>query len=147
MKNIFLIALFLCATSLSAQSDGPGQVVKANPFGFIVGQYQFGYEHALTDQISVQMSAGMIAGSGFSIDSISMETLTSKLSGFIVIPEIRFYTGGNTCEGIYIGAVARYRTDSWSVSGDDWYTKNSKGVAVILGYQWYGDGLMVDVFF
>ncbi len=80
MKNTFLIALFLCATSLSAQSDGPGQVVKANPFGFIVGQYQFGYEHALTDHLSVQMSAGILTGSGSATDSISMETLTSTRS-------------------------------------------------------------------
>ena len=34
MKNTFLIALFLCSTSLSAQSNGPGQVVKANPFEY-----------------------------------------------------------------------------------------------------------------
>jgi len=146
LKNPLLILLFLCATSLSAQTDGPGILIKTNPFGFFQAQYQLGVELALTETFSVQMAAGMIAGSGFSIDSISMETFTSEQSGFIVIPEIRFYPGGNSCEGIYIGAVARYRTDSWSVSGDDWYTKNSKGVAVVLGYQWYGDALIVDLF-
>ena len=56
MKNYLLIAFIICATSLSAQSDGPGQVVKANPFGFIVGQYQFGYERALNEKFSVQIS-------------------------------------------------------------------------------------------
>ena len=147
MKNIFLIALFLCATSLSAQSDGPGQVVKANPFGFIAGQYQFGYEHALTDQISVQMSAGILTGSGSATDSTSTETHTSKRSGFIVIPEFRFYPGGNSCEGFYIAALARYRTVKWDVDGDEWYNKNAIGAAAVLGYQWYGDGLMIDMFF
>jgi hypothetical protein len=146
LKNHLLILLFLFTTSLSAQSDGPGIVIKTNPFGFFQDQYQLGVELALTEKLSVQMAAGLMAGSGFSIDSISMETLTSQLSGFILIPEIRFYPGGNTCEGLYLGAVASFRTDTWTVSGNDWYTKNSKGVAAVLGYQWYGEGLILDLF-
>ena len=148
MKNSLLIALLICATSLSAQSEGPGQAVKANPFGFFAGQYQFGYEHALTDKISVQMSAGFLAGSGTtsSTDSSSIGTLTTNRSGFIVIPELRFYPGENSCEGFYVGALARYRTVTWTVAGDDWYTRDAIGAAAVLGYQWYGDGMMVDVF-
>ncbi len=146
LKTPLFILLFLCATSLSAQPDGPSKVIKTNPFGFFQDQYQLGVELALTETFSVQMAAGMIAGSGFSIDSISMETLTSELSGLILIPEIRFYPGGNSCEGIYVAAVARFRKDTWKVSGEDWYTKNSKGIAAVLGYQWYGDGLIVDLF-
>ena len=147
MKNTFLIALFLCATSLSAQSDGPGQVVKANPFGFIVGQYQFGYEHALTDHLSVQISAGILTGSISVNDTTSTAILTSSRSGLIVIPEFRFYPGGNSCEGFYIAALARYRNVKQTVDGDDWYKKNVLGAAAVLGYQWYGDGLMIDMFF
>ena len=146
MKNTFLIALFLCATSLSAQSDGPGQVVKANPFGFIVGQYQFGYEHALTDHLSVQMSAGILTGSISVNDTTSTAILTSSRSGLIVIPEFRFYPGGNSCEGFYIAALARYRNVKQTVDGDDWYKKNVLGASAVLGYQWYGDGLMIDMF-
>ena len=147
LKNPLLILLFLCATSLSAQSDGPGQVVKANPFGFIVGQYQFGYEHALTDQLSVQMSAGILTGSISVNDTTSTAILTSSRSGLIVIPEFRFYPGGNSCEGFYIAALARYRNVKQTVDGDDWYKKNVLGAAAVLGYQWYGDGLMIDMFF
>jgi len=152
MKNIFLISLFLCATSLSAQSDGPGQVVKANPFGFIVSQYQFGYEHALTDHLSAQMSAGILTGS-ISVnqtvdgDTTSTAILTSSRLGLIVIPEFRFYPGGNSCEGFYIAALARYRNVKQTVDGDDWYKKNVLGASAVLGYQWYGDGLMIDMFF
>ena len=146
VKNSLLILLFLCATSLSAQSDGPAIVIKTNPFGFFQDQYQLGVELALTETFSVQMAAGMIGGSGFSFDSISIETLPSELSGFILIPELRFYPGGNSCEGIYIGAVARFKSTTLTVSGDDWYTKNSKGLAAVLGYQWYGDCLIVDLF-
>ena len=147
MKNslLILIALLLSTISLSAQSDGPGQVVKTNPFGFFGGQYQFGYEHALSDKISVQMSAGVFTGSGSATDS-ALVTVTSKRSGFIVIPEFRFYPSGNACEGFYIGALVRYRTVSWTIDDIDWYNRDVFGGAAVLGYQWYGDGMMVDVF-
>ena len=137
---------------MSAQSDGPGQVVKANPFGFIVSQYQFGYEHALTDHLSAQMSAGILTGS-ISVnqtvdgDTTSTAILTSSRLGLIVIPEFRFYPGGNSCEGFYIAALARYRNVKQTVDGDDWYKKNVLGASAVLGYQWYGDGLMIDMFF
>tara|TARA_B100000780_G_scaffold61560_1_gene39718 strand:+ start:6330 stop:6899 length:570 start_codon:yes stop_codon:yes gene_type:complete len=146
MKNIFLITLFLCSTSLSAQSDGPGQVVKANPFGFFAGQYQIGYEQALTEQFSLQLSAGIMTGSGSADDPTSNETLTANRFGFIVMPEFRFYPGGNACEGFYIAALARYRTVKWEIEGDEWFNRNVLGAAAVLGYQWYGDGLMVDMF-
>jgi len=146
MKNYLLIAFIICATSLSAQSDGPGQVVKANPFGFIVGQYQFGYERALNEKFSVQMSAGLLVGEGSATDSLTMETSTAKRSGFIVIPEFRFYPSGNVCEGFYIAAIARYRTSTLSINGDDLYTKNVMGGATVLGYQLSLDGMMIDVF-
>tara|TARA_B110000879_G_scaffold209130_1_gene296153 strand:- start:94 stop:654 length:561 start_codon:yes stop_codon:yes gene_type:complete len=146
MKNYLLIAFIICATSLSAQSDGPGQVVKANPFGFIVGQYQFGYERALNEKFSVQMSAGLLVGEGSAIDSLTMETSTAKRSGFIVIPEFRFYPSGNVCEGFYIAAIARYRTATMSLNGDDLYTKNVMGGAAVLGYQLSLDAMMIDVF-
>jgi len=148
MKNslLILIALLLCTTSLSAQSDGPGQVVKTNPFGFFAGQYQFGYEHALSDKISVQMSAGIITSSGSTFDD-NLQTVPTKRSGFLVIPEFRFYPSGNSCEGFYIGALVRYRTVSWTINDDvDWYNRNVIGGATVLGYQWYGDGMMVDFF-
>lgn len=65
-----------------------------------------GYEHALNDKFSVQLSAGLIAGSGsiFTTDTVTLETttVTYKRSGYIAIPEVRFYPKGNACEGFYL---------------------------------------------
>jgi hypothetical protein len=146
MKSYLLIAFIICATSISAQSDGPSQIVKTNPFGLLAGQYQLGYERALNEKFSVQMSAGLITGESSAIDSQTLETVTSKRSGFIVIPEFRFYPRGNACEGFYIAAIARYRTSTWSINGDDWYTRNVMGGAAVLGYQLSLGDILIDVF-
>jgi len=145
MKNTLLVALLFCAGALMAQSDGPVQVVKTNPFGLMAGQYQLGYERALSDNFSVQMSAGMIVG-GFSVTDSLMNEYSSSKAGFIIIPEVRFYPGGNACEGLYIAALGRYRTVTRAVDGVDWYNRTAIGAAAVIGYQYYGDGVMIDLF-
>ena len=146
MKNTLLFALFFCAGALMAQSNGPAQAVKTNPFGLMAGQYQLGYEHQLSDNFSIQMSAGMIVG-GFSVtDTTTNEIYTSSKSGFIIIPEMRFYPGGDACEGLYIAALGRYRTVTRAVDGVDWYSRTAIGAAAVIGYQYYGDGVMIDLF-
>ena len=150
MKNTLLIALLLCTTAVSAQSDGPKHVVKVNPIGFFAGQYQMGYEHALNDKFTVQLSAGLITGSGstFTTDTATLvtTTVTYKRSGYIVIPEVRFYPKGSACEGFYLGVLGRFRSVNQSVDGVDWFSRSANGAAAVLGYHWYGDGIMVDVF-
>ena len=155
MKNIVLFFLLFCAGSLMAQSNGPAHVIKTNPLGLLLGQYQLGYEHALSDKFSVQMSAGMIVGELTAYDSTSFEFVTASRSGFIVIPEVRFYPGKKACEGFYLAAVARFRSESVAstienvfsdISYAPFYTRNATGAALVFGYQYYGDEVMVDVF-
>ena len=99
-----------------AQSNGPAHVIKTNPLGLLLGQYQLGYEHALSDKFSVQMSAGMIFGELTAYDSSSVDL------------------------------VARFRSESVDISEIPFYTRNATGAALVFGYQYYGDGVMVDVF-
>ena len=146
MKNIVLFFLLFCTGSLIAQSNGPAHVIKTNPFGLFLGQYQLGYEHALFDNLSVQVSAGMISGELTATDSNSVELITASRSGFIVIPEVRFYPGKKACEGFYLASVARFRSESVDINDVPWYTRNAMGAALVFGYQYYGDGVMVDVF-
>jgi len=146
MKNVFLFSLLFCAGALMAQSNGPEHVIKTNPFGLLLGQYQLGYEHALSDKFSVQLSAGMIVGELTAFDSITSESITASRSGYIVIPEVRFYPGKKASEGFYIAAVARFRSESLDINDDPWYTRNAMGAAFVFGYQYYGDGIMVDAF-
>jgi hypothetical protein len=146
MKNIVLFFLLFCTGSLMAQSNGPAHVIKTNPFGLFLGQYQLGYEHAFFDNLSVQVSAGMISGELTATDSNSVELITASRSGFIVIPEVRFYPGKKACEGFYLASVARFRSESVDINDVPWYTRNAMGAALVFGYQYYGDGVMVDVF-
>ena len=62
MKRIFLLMAVLAAGTLSLQAqeqEGTG-VVKSNPFGWFAGQFQFGYEHFLSEKLSVQVMPGVI---------------------------------------------------------------------------------------
>lgn len=150
MKNTFLIALLLSSSSAFAQSTGPANIVKTNPFGYFAGQYQFGYERALTDNFSVQLQAGIFTGGGeiFLADSTgNLELYSANRTGIILIPEARFYPGGNACEGFYLAASGRYRSAGWN-DGDDEniYTRKAIGGALTLGYQYSKDGMMVDLF-
>lgn len=148
MKNTFLIALLLCATSAFAQ--GPANVVKSNPFGYFAGQYQVGYERALNDNFSVQLQAGILTGTGTVTvtDSVSgeIEIADFTRSGVILIPEARYYPGGNACEGFYIAASGRYRVAKTAANDDPIYDRTAIGGALTLGLQWWNDGMLVDLF-
>jgi hypothetical protein len=146
MKNTLLVALFFCAGALMAQSNGPAQAVKTNTFGLMAGQYQLGYEHQLSDKLSVQMSAGIIVGKYSITDTYTNELATSSKSGFILIPEVRFYPGGDACDGLYLAALGRYRTVTNAVDDVDWRSRTAIGAAAVIGYQYYGDGVMIDFF-
>ena len=91
MKNIALFSLLFCAGSLMAQSNGPAHVIKTNPLGLLLGQYQLGYEHALSDQFSVQMSAGMIVGELTAYDSTSFESVLLLFAKLFKFPT-HFYS-------------------------------------------------------
>ena len=149
MKNTFLIALLLCASSAFAQGTGPASVVKTNPFGYFAGQYQLGYERALTDNFSVQLQAGMIVGQGtmtLTDSSGTTDLFDISRGGFILIPEARYYPGGNACEGFYLAASGRYRVGKLDVDAENVYVRTALGGALTLGYQYTKDGMMVDFF-
>ena len=133
---------------MSAQQNT--QAVKTNPLGFFAGQYQVAYEHALNDNFSVQLSAGFIGGTSEGTlvsDSLEVSTETYNKTGFIAIPEVRWYPGGSACEGFYIAALGRFRSATTVNESDDVILeRTANGAAVVLGYQRATDGYMVDFF-
>jgi len=146
----FMIAACAALMSLTMSAQQNTHAVKANPLGFFVGQYQFGYEHALNDNFSVQLSAGFIGGTSegtVTVDSVQVSSETYKKTGFIAIPEVRWYPGGSACEGFYIAALGRFRSATTVNETDDVILERSaNGGAVVLGYQKANDGYMVDFF-
>ena len=149
MKNfMFAACAALMSLTLSAQQNT--QAVKTNPLGFFAGQYQVAYERALNDNFSVQLSAGFIGGTSEGTlvsDSLEVSTETYNKTGFIAIPEVRWYPGGSACEGFYIAALGRFRSATTVNESDDVILeRTANGAAVVLGYQRATDGYMVDFF-
>jgi len=149
MRHFFFLACASILTfSMAAQQNG--HAVKANPLGFFASQYQLGYEHALNSNISVQLSAGFIGGTTegtLTVDSVEVSDATFKKSGFIAIPEVRWYPGGSACEGFYIAALGRFRSATTvDDNGGVLLKRSANGAAVVLGYQRASGGYMVDFF-
>lgn len=147
-KFMFAACAALMSLTMSAQQNT--QAVKTNPLGFFAGQYQVAYERALNDNFSVQLSAGFIGGTSEGTlvsDSLEVSTETYNKTGFIAIPEVRWYPGGSACEGFYIAALGRFRSATTVNESDDVILERSaNGAAVVLGYQRATDGYMVDFF-
>ena len=147
-KFMFAACAALMSLTMSAQQNT--QAVKTNPLGFFAGQYQVAYERALNDNFSVQLSAGFIGGTSEGTlvsDSLEVSTETYNKTGFIAIPEVRWYPGGSACEGFYIAALGRFRSATTvNESGDVILERTANGAAVVLGYQRATDGYMVDFF-
>ena len=147
-KFMFAACAALMSLTMSAQQNT--QAVKTNPLGFFAGQYQVAYERALNDNFSVQLSAGFIGGTSEGTlvgDSLEITTETYNKTGFIAIPEVRWYPGGSACEGFYIAALGRLRSATTvNESGDVILERTANGAAVVLGYQRATDGYMVDFF-
>lgn len=81
------------------------------------------------------------------MDSVEVSSEAYKRTGFIAIPEVRWYPGGSACEGFYIAALGRFRSATSVNETDDVVLERSaNGAAVVLGYQRATDGYMVDFF-
>ncbi|MCH1587581.1 MAG: DUF3575 domain-containing protein [Flavobacteriales bacterium] len=149
MKH-FIFASVLAFLGLGATAQQVTQNIKTNPLGFFAAQYQLAYEYGLNDNLSVQLSAGAIGGSGeaFSLDPNVTNQISTTRSGFIVIPELRYFPGGSACEGFYISLGGRYRTAT-TVDSDDneRLSRQAAGGSLLLGFQKVGgDGYTVDFF-
>ena len=148
-KTAVLAALTWAAASVTSAQQVT-HVAKTNPFGLFASQYQLGYEHGLNDNFSVQLSAGIMGGTGESVDlddPLSLNMVSTQRTGFIAIPEVRWYPGASACEGFYLALAGRYRT-SQTLDEDDnvRLDRLAVGGALLLGFQRLSDGYAVDFF-
>ena len=165
MKKLFWITLLAGSTVFAQQRYGgikPSGLVKTNPLGVFAGQYQFAYEHTLSKHVTLQLSLGYIGGSdetGSATVNSKSYSYTVESSGFITIPEIRYYFKDSAPEGWYIAALARYRykqkdlkdssNGSQGIDQDLSRTKTIKAIGggAVIGYQWVmNNGFVLDIF-
>ena len=149
----FILAACAAFVGLTMSAQENTQVIKHNPLGWFGAQYQLGYERAINDNISASLSAGFIGGTGevtVTDENGENETITSSTkSGFIFLPEVRYYTGGNACEGFYFGLGGRFRSATTVDENDALLLeRTANGAHLVVGWQQTrGDGFMVDYFF
>lgn len=165
MKKLFWIALLSGSTVFGQHrfgNDTPTGIIKTNPLGAFIGQYQFAYEHTLSNHFSVQLSLGYIDGgseSGSSSFDDKSYSYSVESSGFIAIPEVRYYFKESAPKGWYIAALARYRhkkkdlkDNSNGTDGIDQDLSRTKTIKAIggggvVGYQWItNSGFTIDLF-
>ena len=160
----FLMTAALAAVTFAAQAQQYKGVVKTNPLGYFTGQFMFGYEHMLNDRMSVQLMPGLVSQSSSQsfLDDMGMETsYEQKKSGFIAIPEFRYYIKPDNLgapEGLYVAGLARvlaltYDLTDTSPAGG-FYPDVSRtdkrtvvGAGAVIGYAFFMDnGLSAELF-
>lgn len=166
MKKLFWIALFITSATFaqrrSFHNNDRTNVIKHNIFGVFSGQYQLAYEKIVSDHFALQLSLGYIGGgneSGSSTVNGENHNYSVSSSGFIAIPEIRYYFGENGPKGMYVAGLMRYRhkekdlkdseNGTSGINQDLSRTKTIKafGGGVVLGYQWVTQkGFSIDLF-
>jgi hypothetical protein len=159
----FLMTAALAAVTFGAQAQQYTGVVKTNPLGYFTGQFMFGYEHMLNDRMSVQLMPGLISQSSSQtlFDDMGMETsYEQKKSGFIAIPEFRYYLKPDNLgapEGLYVAGLARVLAltyDLTDTGAEGFYGDVSRtdkrtvvGAGAVIGYAFFMDnGLSAELF-
>lgn len=155
IKKLLLVGFIAAMGSISVNAQVADNAIKTNIFGAFVGQYQLAYERALNENLSAQLSVGLISRTWESSASAGSFTSSTeqKDGGFLVIPEVRYYfTEG--LKGFYGSAFARYRTGTTTVtttfddsSSETEYTRNAVGGGLLVGYQFlFNDRIALDIF-
>ena len=140
---IAVLAGSMFVSNAAAQSN----VIKINYLSLILKTVNLGFEHAISDNASVQLQGYYWLGGN--VGDLSY-------SGFGVTPEFRFYPGGSAPKGFFLAPYLRYQ--SWSVEDettDIWTgvtytaegTYSSMGGGVLIGGQFlFGDVVSLDVY-
>lgn len=156
-----MVASIANVQTVQAQGEHKG-TIKTNFFGWFAGQYQLGYEHVLNENFTVQLSAGLLTNeSSYALADTAFSSgysYSQKKTGFILIPELRYYLSPSATymEGMYFSAFGRYRSSTWDL--DD---TGAVGIAdvsriegrkvlsagFVIGYSHYlGNGFNAEIF-
>jgi hypothetical protein len=142
MKKVAIILLLLRLAVISSAQDQPNvatekNVMKINTLALIIRTGAVFYEREISDLTSAQLG---IAYVNFTIDE-------TKLDGFGITPEMRFYIRKNALDGFYIGPYLKYNNFGFD-DGSSAGRYKAFGGGVSFGRQWiFKKGFVIDVFF
>ena len=155
MKKILLAAACMAASSTVALAQN--NVVKVNILSPLVKTGSFFYEHKLNDNSSLQLGA--------LFTSWSIDGNDTKVTGFALTPEYRFYLSEKSSapEGFYVGPFVRYQNLTLKSTYEDYSydnngnpttstqtdeaSLNTLGGGVVVGRQWiFKERFALDLF-
>ena len=145
MKCFLRLFILMALGTGVAQAQQNTHVVKINPLGAVVQQFQAGFEYGLRDDLTVQLSAGFLAGNPNGSDVTLSQDVRLPRRGWLVVPELRYYPGDDAVEGLYFGLLGRFEQAKFSVFEDVRGEKSAAAGALTLGYQYANDGFMLDM--
>lgn len=137
-KFLFVIALFV--TTVAGAQKAPKNALKFNPLSLLVMTGNVSYERALSGNVSVQLGS-FYSGAGLE---------EFKYQGFGLVPEVRFYFGGQQkpLNGGYIAPFGRYQ--NLSITNKQIGNKadiTTLGGGAVAGYQKHWEsGFILNVF-
>lgn len=158
-KSLLLIAVLLTASTLKAQEEK--NVIKTDIISPLFGRYQLAYERVLAPNLSVQLSAGVLFRKieGSTIIGGTDYSYTNKNSGFIAIPEVRYYPWGRAPRNFFISGFGRVRMANNNLTDQGTGTtgivqdlSRNRAVTTIgggsaIGFQWISSGgFSFDIF-
>lgn len=127
-KYIFIALIFFTALETSNSAKAQQNVIKINILSPIVKTLNMSYEHATSDESSLQL--------GFFYTGAKSGDV--KLSGFGITPEFRYYLSETAApNGVYIAPFLRYQNfDASNSSANADGTVSSFGGGLVIGREW-----------
>jgi hypothetical protein len=136
MKKVLLTIGMLCVMTITlfAQENA----IKINPLSALLATGNISYERLVNDKQSFQLG-GYYTGVKFS---------STKITGYGITPEYRFYVGREALNSFYVAPYARYQSISFKETEfDSKATLSTVGGGLLFGRQWLiGDSFTIDLF-
>jgi hypothetical protein len=137
MKKALVLIIFCVILSNAWSQTEQKNILKFNPFSFLLSTGSVFYEHKIDDMSSWQLGLAYV---GYA-------DLSSTLSGIAVTPEYRMYFNKDAISGMYIAPFLRYQNFKMTNEMNATAKYTSFGGGILLGRQWvYRKGFVLDAF-
>ncbi|MFM7024433.1 MAG: DUF3575 domain-containing protein [Flavobacteriales bacterium] len=164
LSSPLIVFLLIFSATLSAQNN----IVKWRPGSLAWNSIDFSYERVFTQQSTAAIKVGIFIPvdfteelqdqkltfreAGYSMGGYTI--LDSKLSGFSILPEYRYYTSASAPNGFYVSPYLKFWRAGIDLSAQNDTTLkitsfsgslNILGAGAGIGYQWViGDAFTID---
>ncbi len=141
MKKLAVLFLIVLCFSSNIYGQEKQNGIKLNPLALIIGAVNVQYERAVSEKNSAQLGLFFI---NFNIGD-------TKLSGFGLTPEYRFYLAKEALDGFYAAPLINFNTLSLDVSAgttDGSATLTTFGGGAKIGWNWLlgdADNFIIDL--